>query len=225
VTLGPGTYTWPYSFAPAVSSGTITLCVYLTGQLVGTGSITIPPPASAPTPTNSPSTGGSSQQFLSFSSAQAALRSAVSRRFRPLRSLKLRCSRLATNKVACTASFIHNGHRFIGTATARLSGQWIYMTWLPGVVTGRQGPSTSAPPAVEGPGSYSHATDSQFCATHVCIANFVNGRGYIVQCLDGEWSHSGGIQGACSYHGGEAARDRFVAAAGRRSPLALATGL
>ena len=46
-------------------------------------------------------------------------------------------------------------------------------------------------------------SDSDFCTTHECIANFDNGTGYIVQCVDGTWSHSGGIQGACSYHGGE----------------------
>ena len=42
-----------------------------------------------------------------------------------------------------------------------------------------------------------------FCDTHPCIANFDNGNGYIVQCADGMWSHSGGLPGACSYHGGE----------------------
>jgi hypothetical protein len=41
-----------------------------------------------------------------------------------------------------------------------------------------------------------------FCATHDCIPNFDNGSGYVVQCEDGTWSHSGGIQGACSWHGG-----------------------
>jgi hypothetical protein len=42
-----------------------------------------------------------------------------------------------------------------------------------------------------------------FCDTHTCIPNFPNGNGYIVQCSDGEWSHSGGLSGACSWHGGE----------------------
>jgi hypothetical protein len=42
-----------------------------------------------------------------------------------------------------------------------------------------------------------------FCSTHACIANFTNGNGYIVQCADGMWSHSGGEPGACSDHGGE----------------------
>ena len=44
---------------------------------------------------------------------------------------------------------------------------------------------------------------SGFCSAHHCIPSFGEGNGYIVQCLDGEWSHSGGLQGACSYHGGE----------------------
>jgi hypothetical protein len=44
---------------------------------------------------------------------------------------------------------------------------------------------------------------ADFCTTHQCIANFPNGRGTAVQCNDGMWSMSGGIQGACSSHGGE----------------------
>jgi len=42
-----------------------------------------------------------------------------------------------------------------------------------------------------------------FCSTHTCIPNFSNGTGYVVQCVDGEWSHGGGRPGACSGHGGE----------------------
>jgi hypothetical protein len=34
------------------------------------------------------------------------------------------------------------------------------------------------------------------------IPNYDNGRGYRVQCADGMYSQSGGIQGACSGHGG-----------------------
>jgi hypothetical protein len=34
------------------------------------------------------------------------------------------------------------------------------------------------------------------------IPNYENGRGYRVQCEDGTYSQSGGIQGACSWHGG-----------------------
>jgi hypothetical protein len=74
------------------------------------------------------------------------------------------------------------------------------------VSNGATGAGTSTTPVVaEGPGSYSHAGDTQFCSTgsHVCIPNFPNGNGYVVQCVDGEWSHSGGLSGACSDHGGE----------------------
>jgi hypothetical protein len=44
--------------------------------------------------------------------------------------------------------------------------------------------------------------DPGFCDTHDCIPNFDNGNGSVVQCADGTYSHSGGIQGACSHHGG-----------------------
>ena len=36
------------------------------------------------------------------------------------------------------------------------------------------------------------------------IPNYDNGRGFRVQCNDGTYSKSGGIQGACSHHGGVA---------------------
>jgi hypothetical protein len=68
---------------------------------------------------------------------------------------------------------------------------------------GLRGDHQQASVSVEASGSYSHATDTQFCSTHQCIENFPNGSGYIVQCVDGEWSHSGGLSGACSDHGGE----------------------
>jgi hypothetical protein len=61
------------------------------------------------------------------------------------------------------------------------------------------GTGTSA----EGPGSFTHAGDTQFCSSHSCIPNFPNGNGSVVQCVDGEWSHSGGLSGGCSDHGGE----------------------
>jgi hypothetical protein len=55
----------------------------------------------------------------------------------------------------------------------------------------------------EGSSSASDEVDAaEFCATHDCIDNFEEGRGYVVRCADGSWSQSGGIQGACSHHGG-----------------------
>jgi len=41
-----------------------------------------------------------------------------------------------------------------------------------------------------------------FCNYFSCIANFWNGRGSVMQCSDFMFSLSGGIQGSCSYHGG-----------------------
>lgn len=55
---------------------------------------------------------------------------------------------------------------------------------------------------VETVGSSSHSTDSQFCATHRCVANFRHGNGYIIQCIDEQYSHSGGRSSSCSGHGG-----------------------
>jgi hypothetical protein len=42
----------------------------------------------------------------------------------------------------------------------------------------------------------------EFCSYFACINNFWNGNGYVVECADERYSKSGGIQGACSQHGG-----------------------
>jgi hypothetical protein len=60
-------------------------------------------------------------------------------------------------------------------------------------------PSVAVANAIASGGTSSTA---DFCATHACIPNFPAGRGFIVQCNDGTYSQSGGIQGACSGHGG-----------------------
>ena len=54
-----------------------------------------------------------------------------------------------------------------------------------------------------GRGGYITNPPSDFCSYFDCIDNFPNGKGYVVQCIDGRFSKSGGRQGACSYHGGE----------------------
>jgi hypothetical protein len=65
-----------------------------------------------------------------------------------------------------------------------------------GVRPSQEHPSSS-------PGSSSSAPNSaSFCGTHRCIPSFSEGTGTIVQCADGEWSHSGGRPGVCSRHGG-----------------------
>jgi hypothetical protein len=58
-----------------------------------------------------------------------------------------------------------------------------------------------APPPVSS-GSVPASGGGSFCDTHPCIENFDEGNGYPVECSDGMWSQSGGIQGACSGHGG-----------------------
>ena len=45
---------------------------------------------------------------------------------------------------------------------------------------------------------------SNFCGYFACIKSFwTYTNGYVDQCNDGLYSHSGGVRGACSYHGGE----------------------
>lgn len=57
-------------------------------------------------------------------------------------------------------------------------------------------------PAQPPPPPQPPASSDDFCATHDCIPNYDNGNGTTVQCSDGSYSHSGGIRGACSHHGG-----------------------
>jgi len=53
-------------------------------------------------------------------------------------------------------------------------------------------------------GNVIYSPPSNFCAVFNCIPNFWKSiAGYVDQCNDGTYSHSGGRQGACSYHGGE----------------------
>lgn len=53
------------------------------------------------------------------------------------------------------------------------------------------------------PGNLIYNPPADFCSYFACIGNFWNGRGYVNECQDGEYSKSGGIRGDCSYHGGE----------------------
>jgi hypothetical protein len=53
-----------------------------------------------------------------------------------------------------------------------------------------------------GTGGYITSPASDVCSYFNCIDNFSHGHGYMVECKDGKYSMSGGIQGACSYHHG-----------------------
>lgn len=53
-------------------------------------------------------------------------------------------------------------------------------------------------------GKYIYSPPSNFCNYFNCIASFwTHTNGYVDECQDGTYSHSGGVSGACSYHGGE----------------------
>ncbi|HVA84826.1 MAG TPA: hypothetical protein VNF73_00765 [Candidatus Saccharimonadales bacterium] len=70
---------------------------------------------------------------------------------------------------------------------------------------------TTAPTGVYGnpwgynfsPGQLITSPPANFCAYFDCIASFwTSTNGYVVQCADSTFSHSGGRQGVCSRHGG-----------------------
>jgi hypothetical protein len=53
-------------------------------------------------------------------------------------------------------------------------------------------------------GNLIYSPPGNFCSYFNCIASFWQyTNGYIDECADGTYSHSGGRQGACSHHGGE----------------------
>ena len=54
-----------------------------------------------------------------------------------------------------------------------------------------------------GGGKYIYGPPSTFCTYFSCIPSFWKStNGYVEQCADGMYSHSGGRSGSCSYHGG-----------------------
>ncbi len=67
---------------------------------------------------------------------------------------------------------------------------------------------TNAPPNPYGYdfcfGDLIYSPPGDICSYIACIGNFWNGRGHVIQCRDGTFSKSGGIQGSCSHHGGNA---------------------
>jgi hypothetical protein len=98
-----------------------------------------------------------------------------------------------------------SGQISLHTAQVQIARDWRHAgVSVPAGSGGRsQASSTPARPRPSsGSTSPPAATDTSFCATHQCIASFAAGRGSIVQCADGEYSHSGGLPGVCSHHGG-----------------------
>ena len=91
----------------------------------------------------------------------------------------------------------------LATAQARIAHDWRH-AGVPVPTPSGAGttPATPTSPPSPAASSTTTTTTSGFCATHRCIASFSTGRGSIVQCADGQYSHSGGLPGVCSRHGG-----------------------
>ena len=63
-----------------------------------------------------------------------------------------------------------------------------------------------------------------FCSTHECISNFDNGNGYVIECTDGTYSHSGGVRAPARTTGETAKQERprlDLGVLGRGGPLVL----
>lgn len=53
------------------------------------------------------------------------------------------------------------------------------------------------------PGNLIYAPNPEFCSYFTCVSTFWSAtRGYVVECADGHYSHSGGVRGTCSRNGG-----------------------
>lgn len=110
-----------------------------------------------------------------------------------------------TGKTYAMACSVHNGV----TCTGGHNIQVAFPLWAARAYEQPPEPSESTAPYEPPPEEEAEeetepeASEGGFCSTHECIPNYPNGRGYPVECSDGEWSKSGGIQGACSGHGGE----------------------
>jgi hypothetical protein len=121
---------------------------------------------------------------------------------------RLRCA-ATTGRVICTAGdgavvrfSAASIHRYTSAnARAYADSHDLGPASKPTVRAHETAPSDSGP-AVVSPSSAAGIGTDDFCTTHDCIPNYPNGNGSTVQCSDGSYSHSGGIQGACSHHGG-----------------------
>jgi PASTA domain len=57
--------------------------------------------------------------------------------------------------------------------------------------------------SVNSGGSVIYSPPFDLCSWINCIPSFWSStNGYVIQCADGEFSHSGGVSGSCSSHGG-----------------------
>jgi hypothetical protein len=87
----------------------------------------------------------------------------------------------------------------LSTAQQEIARDWRHT--FAGTPTGEAPAASSSAPS-RAPSSPTSGIPVDFCSTHQCIPSFAEGHGTIVQCADGQWSHSGGRSGVCSGHGG-----------------------
>jgi len=99
---------------------------------------------------------------------------------------------VCAGSVSLRAAQIQIAHDWRHTFTGAPTSSGIYATPSPPPAAAGSPPSSTPTPS----------TPADFCTTHSCIPSFAEGHGTIVQCADGEWSHSGGRPGVCSRHGG-----------------------
>ena len=85
---------------------------------------------------------------------------------------------------------------------SKSAGRWVVAVGSAGVVTFLVGAVLFVANVHVDSETGTTPSTADFCDTHDCIPSFYEGSGSIVQCADGMWSHSGGVQGACSHHGG-----------------------
>jgi hypothetical protein len=90
------------------------------------------------------------------------------------------------------------------TAQLQIARDWRHTSAGAPTTSGAYAAPSSSPAGVSSPppSTSTPSSSADFCTTHTCIPSFAEGHGTIVQCADGEWSHSGGRPGVCSRHGG-----------------------
>jgi hypothetical protein len=192
-------YNWTYG---QTAQPGIRLCLYVnypSYQSVLVAQADYTPPAPTPSPAPTPTDPTRHIETLSQGEAKAGLRTLLrhryGRKFTRGTGYHANCHRLSRLRMKCKASWNYNG-KWRVTATARATATTLHWTFHTSHHTHSTPAPTSPGPAPTPP------SGGGFCDTHPGIPNFNNGTGYIVQCNDGMWSHSGGKQGACSGHGG-----------------------
>ena len=123
--LGLGDQTWPYSFTPAVATGVLQVCAYLTGGSLAASSSYAFPASKTVTVKKKPRP----KPRLLVATGRTALRQALLKRFKGASSVTLTCRSVSLTKVRCAVNLKRAGFVYRGPATALLSGKVVRMSW------------------------------------------------------------------------------------------------